>query len=386
MLIREYPAESEFANVLISLFVAVALFLKQFYFGVSGTLQMGDIVLLFAAFLCVKKNGIAIEEEDKPLLVFLFFVVIINALHSMVEGTFYTSSIFWIFNFIIIALLFRTMLQVDGFLESVRFAFRAVLITQLLIYIVGGGWIEYGRYFGTFNDPNQFGFYVLCSMMGQYAIDVIQKKNTNWLWIILAFFEITLSQSSGMLLGIVLFLTAYLFVATAQDNGMRRIYLFLLVCVCMGVVIFVFGNHIIELLLSLDNEALNRKLPRFTSDGYLNSYLKDRVIQRTVKAPWNFIYGSGEGNDVRFRMAEGFGKDAVFVNEMHSTMLALPFCYGIFPFCFMLLWLYYNLRNVNHRIFPVYFALILEAFTLANHRQYVFWFLFMLAAHRDAKE
>ena len=385
-MIGEYPAESEFENVLISLFAAAALFLKQFYFGMSGTLQMGDIVLLLAAFMCVKKNGIAIEEEDKPLLVFLFFVVIINALHSVFDGIFYSSSIFWIFNFIIIVFLFRPMLQVDGFLESVRFAFRAVLITQLLIYIAGAGWLEGGRYLGTFNDPNQFGFYVLCSMMGQYAIDVIQKKKTNWLWIIVAFFEITISQSSGMLLGIVLFLTAYLFVATTQDKGMQRIYLFILICVFMIAVAFVFRNSIVELLTSLDNDALNRKLPKIASDGYLNSYLKDRILQRTIKAPWNFIYGCGEGNFERFRAIEGYSKDAVLVHEMHSTMLALPYYYGLFPFCFVLLWLYYNLHHVNHRIFPVYFALILEAFTLANHRQYVFWLLFMLASHKDAKE
>ncbi len=63
---------------------------------------------------------------------------------------------------------------------------------------------------------------------------------------------------------------------------------------------------------------------------------------------------------------------------MHSTMIALCYYYGIMPYALFLKWLSDNLRDIPRRSVGVFIALILEAFTLANHRQPLFWTMFVM--------
>ena len=44
------------------------------------------------------------------------------------------------------------------------------------------------------------------------------------------------------------------------------------------------------------------------------------------------------------------------------------------------------LQDIGNYLWEIDAQMSEEAFTLANHRQYVFWLLFMLASHKDAKE
>ena len=100
--------------------------------------------------------------------------------------------------------------------------------------------------------------------------------------------------------------------------------------------------------------------------------MKDRSMLRILNDPKYLIYGSGEGNWSRWSMLrEG--------NEVHGTMIALLFYYGIIPYMLFIKWIKNNIGGIkNIKIIGVYIALIIEAFTLINHRQPFFWMIFVL--------
>lgn len=65
-------------------------------------------------------------------------------------------------------------------------------------------------------------------------------------------------------------------------------------------------------------------------------------------------------------------------NEVHSTMIGLLFYYGIVPYSFFVTWIVRNIKQ-QRRAIPIMLILILEAFTIINHRQPFFWMSFVLA-------
>ena len=112
---------------------------------------------------------------------------------------------------------------------------------------------------------------------------------------------------------------------------------------------------------------------------FIEGWASDRASTRIIKLPQYFLFGSGEvHNPVVVEISGDYG-------ELHMTMVAMLYYYGPIPYAFFLYWLYRNMRRIDWRTFGVYLAIIIEGFTLANHRQPFFWILFALAAHEGCK-
>lgn len=210
---------------IVAILFAIGLYIKEFYILPSGSLQIGDLLLLFAFAICLLAKRINLQHIDAPLFVFTFLAILINFIYYIVltDSSFMKYSLYLLFS-VIVVLLSRDILYNDIALKYSSFALKAALITQLVVRILGRGRFFFGRYSGTFNDPNQFGYYILMCVFSIYVISFLREEKQQILWIILGGFLITISQSSGMLLGFTIFFALYIWRVTGDQTNILKYF------------------------------------------------------------------------------------------------------------------------------------------------------------------
>lgn len=374
-------------NVLtiISIPFLIGIYLKQFYILPSGTLQLGDICFLISFILAFLFRKIKIYKIDMPIIYFVILAMIINTTYYLIytDTSFFVYSSYLLFSLIII-LTFRVIYDYSFFEKKILLVLKGALLTQVVINIFGFG-RDYGiiRYEGTFNDPNQFGYYILTSFFLLFLYSKINGTKLNIIWYFVCLFLIFQSASSGMLLGFAVFLVFSIFTPSFSP---KKIIKNIVIIFFMGTISFLLVVLFKELLnlylnLGINSNIGSRALSKFDVSGGNNiiiSFLSDRNMMHIIKVPYYFIFGSGEGFWSRFLFT-------AYIGELHSTMISLCFYYGIIPYLFFLKWLWNNLKNTQSKFVSVFIALIVEAFTLINHRQPFFWMLFVLANHTKLK-
>lgn len=369
----------------VTFFLSAGIYLKEFYITKSGTLQVGDMCFLIAFLFMILSFRVPLYKMDLWLIVFVTMAGTINLIYASIynNNSFITYTSYLIYSFFIVMI---TRLISDDYrtVHAMSVALKMALITQVAVSVSGKGKHVFGRYTGTFNDPNQFGYFVLSSLFLIIVIDEILKKKKSIGWIVIAAYLILLSQSSGMLLGLAIFVFLALWKSTFMDEWNPKnkflVRFLMIIIATMGAMFFiVLGGDIVN-LLATNISGFQRLIKRILTSSNIRtlvySFIKDRSITRVLRDPWPLLYGAGEGSWDRYTEK----------NEIHSTMISLCYYYGIIPYTIWLVWLKNNLKNISERLVCVYIALIAEAFTLANHRQPFFWMLLVFAAHPNCKK
>lgn len=382
----EIPATELF----VSLISGLGFFAKQFYVSASGSLQSGDILLMIAAIFAAVFFGIKLQKKDAPLLIFIIMTIVINIIYYLLTSDyrFFLSILFMIFNCIAVLLLFRTMLYSDSFLKTIKIVCKLVLLSQLVFLVTGiGKWAFLGsRYIGTFNDPNQYGFYVLSCFFCIYVISAINKEKMNLFWLILVAILILPSASTGMIATYLIFNIGFIVRLNSLDNkNINKKQTWAIIIFSLFVLlVFILYNQILAVLAQINIFGVGRIVARLTSSSTVHGlgveFFEDRGLTRIFEMPYYFLFGSGEGGWLRFKSINNEGY------EIHSTVIGLAFYYGIIPFCFLVKWVYSNMSKMVTSVMFVYIALFLEALTLINHRQPIFWLLLILAGHEGIKK
>ena len=374
----------------------IYLLLKPFYAFSSGGLQIGDIFLLIAFGLLVagswhvpnKRKVLAVAiQQHKLFILFVACTFIINSLYFIVypEFKFFLSSLYFVFNAMAI-ILFTLFFKDKLFLSKVGTIFKFNLLLQLAIWAIGIGRV-YGetRYMGTFNDPNQFGYYVLLSFFFVYIIDMILKKKHTYIFYALALFLIIQSGSTGMLLGIGAFSVLFAAIVIAKQLAspgklIRRIMHSLAIIAVLAVPLSVIVYSAIDLIprnTAPDEQktSIFKRVEEKTdkASGESDASLAvDRNLDMLLEYPHYMIYGAGEGAFGRFERAAHPG------NEVHSTFPSILFYYGIIPLLLLVTWLIRQLRGANWSMAVLYISLFVVSFVLLNQRQTLFWALIVL--------
>ena len=363
------------------LFLA-GVFLKQFYMEESGAFQIADMFMMaaFLVLLCFKQ--LFIQEIDKNLFLFVSCTFIINTfyLYFYKDGGISMSSGYLLYNFLII-IMFRTLALEPIFLSRFSLVLKLNLLTQLFLLFLhrdemGSG----GRWHGSFNDPNQFAFFVMSCFMMTVLCSQIFRNRFPLEWYLVSVILIAFSGSTGMVLGMVaMTATAILLPFFDQREKNEKIVIFVIV-ITIGAFLYLNRYLLLSLLeyRSNRNEVLHLAYMRIKEKvgrvSGLDGYLHERILYRIVRAPEYFIMGSGEERNDRVRWLSGEHL------EMHSTMIAMCYYYGIIPYMLFLGWIHRNLSGIPGKSVCVYVGIIAEAFTLANHRQPFFWIIFVLGS------
>ena len=198
----------------------IAVFLKQFYIFPSGNLGIAD--LFFAAacamtFYGAWKNRTKLfYREDIPWVIFPIFVAIINGIYFIRTSNreFPLHTMYWIYSACLIWM-FRTLYS-DGFMRGLCWICRINMVFQLLVLFSGRGRYFHeswggARFMGTFNDPNQFAFFIFTMMLVLFmgdrrkAIYTAKTRIGFWGMFLLGVFLIGKAKSTGMFVGLLVF-------------------------------------------------------------------------------------------------------------------------------------------------------------------------------------
>ena len=381
-LVVERPRTVTMSKI-ISLLTALGFFLKQFYWFDSGTMQVGDYVLFLAAGLCVYSFGFRFSRIDFPLYAFFLMTCVINGIYSVVYGEVFDGSFFLAFVCLLIACLFRPMLQEKGFLEAIQLSLRAALLLQIFLYVTNWGkWLDIWRYIGTFNDPNQYGYFIFSAFLGQHAIDVLKGKRLNLIWVAVAAVGVVSSGSSGMYLGMVVFLACFLLFGNDRKPFTKARFWWVIFLGVLLIVFLLFTKQIANWMQQSGIYLFQKNARRLNSSaGVFKEFIEDRAIDRVFKWPEYFLFGSGEGGWERFSLVRW-----PLYLEIHSTVITLAYSYGLIPYTILLIWVVRNLKHIRRGLLCVYVAFFVEALALVNHRQSIFWLIILIASHECAKK
>lgn len=393
---------------IISICLYIYLILKPFYINKSGNLQISDIFIVIAfVFLLLQKkkenNNTVIKRmlnEYKFFLLFILFVFFINIIGYLLYFTsdFIFSILYYIFIAIGIYVFIYKTTDIE-FLKNIYYISIFNIIEQFAIYMLGiGKYYSIGRYMGTFNDPNQFGFFIILMIAFIYTIKNILNKGSKIFIIsfLIGTFMIFESASTGMILAIftfiiIQFLCNFSNILKKFKKNSKKIFIAVII-VAIILLFFLIEYYTEPKVEDIVNEVIynniintsiyNRILGKFDKiDSSVMKILEDRHLEQIVDYPQYLIIGAGQGNYERFTSGRYYG-------EIHSTLPSILFYYGIIPFLVLLYWIYCNLNGVKLKQLSVYIAILVESFTLINQRQLLLWFLIIIANlyHREGEK
>lgn len=373
----------------------IYLLLRPFYLFSSGGLQIADGFLLLAFVLYFatswlssvgRRDLTAIMRQHKIFIIFVVMTFVVNGLYFIIypEIKFLLSSLYFVFNLLAI-IVFTAFLKDRVFLSRVGAIFKLNLSVQLLIWIADiGRYYSADRYMGTFNDPNQFGYFIFLSFLFVYVIDMILKKNRTYLYYILTLFLIVQSGSTGMLLGLGVFsVLAATYLLKKQLSSpyrlVQKIFIAMAAVAALSVPLTVIAFASFDVtklgIASLSNSSLfariEEKSDRATGETEV-SLLEDRNLDIMTEYPHLMLLGAGEGAFDRFEKAAHPG------SEIHSTFPAILFYYGVVPLLLLIVWMYNRLKGATWGILLAYLSLFSTSFILLNQRQALFWVFVVL--------
>ncbi len=379
------------------------LLLKPYYFFSSGNIQPADVflILAFASYIIYSRINPSIKKsisksinDNKEVVLFFALTLIINSVYFMVVGElkFIFSSLYYIFNLMAI-ISFAYFFKDKYFAKIIRSVFKFNLLIQLIVYILGvGRFYDASRYMGTFNDPNQFAFYVFISFLFIFMINIINKdKPISIGYLALTIALIISSGSTGMILGIVGFISVYLiyFIYNLSTRGrLIRPTLYLLTSIMMGTILVwilvpmptIQYSYNSLITMAHSNPVAGRVLQKSErASGEADvTLVEERGYDKILHYPEYVLYGAGEGAYSRFPISSS-------VNEIHATFPSILFYYGIIPFMVLASWLYKKIKTSQPVLLIPYAALIAESFTLLNQRQSLFWIFFLMGSAYTAR-
>lgn len=352
---------------------------------------MGSFVLMLCFIMHFK---VPVGEKDGLFFAFVGCIILINSVYMFIYGNdypgefrFHMSIVYYVYNLFIVITFRQLSLDID-FLRKLRLTFQAALIVQLVVAFTGMGRYGSMRYMGTFNDPNQCGFYIFASFLMIFIISHITKEGHPFIWYVVAFILIMRTVSTGMMLGMAVLLAVYVFLKISEFNKKSTIA-FMIVAGGLLVIFALYSEGLIRLPDSIVNTTMYQRViakvwsfgvgSNAVNSGGLRNLFVDRCWDRLLDYPTKILYGAGEGYYNRFPSARFTN------NEVHSSILGPLFYYGIFPCSIWFAWTVNQIKGIKRELWAAYLALIIESITLVNNRQPFFWMIFVLAGNFLAK-
>lgn len=286
----------------------------------SGQPQISHFILLVFAILVFVQIGGEFSVRLSGLVIFMFFTVwiVVRQIYFIGEGgpgSLFGSKhliavAFYIFNFIIFLSVFAfTERNPDSALRIAFYAFLAAVAVAVGAALIAGSSLrsedgELVRAVGSFNNPNQLGYFSLCAIGVLLLIWRATKVNQVYLWVGVAgcIYLCLLSLSKSAIISCAVYSLCML----AGVTGRKRVVFFFVFAVAVAALIrtdfseFQFASRLSTVGLDNDDSLEGR--------GY-------GLIFRGL--PY-FIFGSGEGY-----------AQMIIGHEVHSTFFSVAISYGI---------------------------------------------------------
>ena len=296
------------------------------------------------------------------------------------------------------------------FMRGVVLACSVNILVQAAVLFSGQGRYFHeswggSRFMGTFNDPNQFAFFLFTMFLVLFMAYCQRNRNGSgdtrqqillqgmfFLVSALVLFLIGCSKSTGVFLGLLVFFFVLLWQwlwDRMRHSGRRLAWQLGVIglTVAGGILLWQLWPSADFDISKTDYSLISRVQQKIwkLSNGNLADLLYDRSAERLVLESHYLLFGAGEGYFERF-IPWGFearlspGVFHVFhVNEIHSSFFDVWFSYGLIPMALLTYWIMKHAVRCSWRQRAAVIALLAESFTLMNLRQPFFWFILVLA-------
>lgn len=354
-------------DVKLLLFFAYLILIPIYAFP-SGGPQPSDYLMIILMLLVFFDKKHTLDKKFiqiyAPLLVFVYYVTLLNTMWVGITGEiqFFRASLFYIYNCLVFILMLKmyTLYGVALF-PIILFGLAISVLIELAILLMNYG--LFYRSIGSFNNPNQLGYYSVVSV-SVFSI-IIKEYKIGLLFevaIILFFlFVVVLSLSKAALLA-VLFNILFVFF---------KHFKYALLLSAFFVLSYFITDSSNPIVSKLDS-----RLSTFGTQHDDN--LIGRAYDRIWENPEYLLLGAGEGLTERFTHG-GINK------EIHSSLGSILFSYGILGFILFLVFLYLIYKNSKKE----YLIFIIPSFIYGTTHQGLrftfFWILLSVLVIMSAK-
>ncbi|OPL10020.1 MAG: hypothetical protein AVO34_12615 [Firmicutes bacterium ML8_F2] len=348
-----------------------------FYIMPSGLPQLADaiIALLLFPWAIVYINRIPQTVRSFTLLMLLFvfwvsIVSLVNALYLSKTGTLMPMA-WYAFNFLFILGLgaLAGFLSYGQYYLILRRVFYLSVVTTLILFLLT---FDFGvRPTGTFNNPNQVGYYgllIFCNIViASWATNHVSL--TCKIILVLAALICIMSFSLTATGALAVAIAGFFFLSKRPKLRVRTVFnLILFLLVFSGSAILFFTSAIGE-KVSGNWEARIGRIEQKTED-----VLTSRGYDRIVEYPQHVLFGAAERETWRFA-------ERATTHELHSTLGTLVFSYGIIGILLFLVMIGIVLWGAPFGIWLVIAAPLAYGFTHQGMRQPMFWMLLFITMY-----
>lgn len=334
-------------------FIAIATF--PIYLLPSGSVQISHGLLLLAV-VFMYANGHVVEMEHKELN----FAAIALLLWMLCRQFFYgfqVSSIelkpalFFLFNLITMYLLFNLVAKYRYRAISIIFyGTLAAILIALMYAVLGGinlraGSLESYRSAGSFNNPNQLGYFSICAAGILTVLWVRFGINTLLFYIgfAICLFLSVISLSKAAMLGIGL----YMLVFITPSSRYRVVSYTVLIVLISYLAASDFTDY--KFFDRINN--MNKENDGILARGYLLIFEMD----------WSLVVGEGEGYSKRI---------PEFHREFHSTFGNILLSYGVIgllPAVYLIWRLFAKIMNQQSIVFAIIILMPFMAYGITHN-------------------
>jgi hypothetical protein len=314
------------------------------YLFPSGIPQISHILLLIASFtyLISKKNKKI--KFNKALLMFLGYVL----LHEIVEEmNFPTGSIidglipaiYVLFNLIIFEIS-RDWLSNSKLSHKIfKYGMMAAVIVALMGVFILGFRLTFEkdglRAIGTFNNPNQLGYFSICIVSISALLffnSIINRMEFLILFLACVFMTIA-SLSKAAMLSIIMPICIFIWMFTPKTFYKKILYI-IVVLLSITLILSLYLNRSSLYISIIERYAFFHRIANIgsQSDDTLSSRGYDLLFEADA---FEFLFGYGSG-----RVSKLKGK------EVHSTLAGVMVNYGIFGFSFFIVFMTFWARKI----------------------------------------
>ena len=200
------------AEIFMIILMYMYFLLKPFYIMQSGGMQISDMFLA-GAFICFlvyrfQTKNFKINKSNKVFIIFALWACVVNGVYFLIHRHFdFIKSSLWYIFIAMFLLIVTECYQRKDVLKKIYNIMNINIIVQFAIWAFQIG-KKYGtiRYMGSFNDPNQYGFFIFMTILFLYTIEEILNLKPAYISYIIGLFLIYLSASTGSFIGVAIFL------------------------------------------------------------------------------------------------------------------------------------------------------------------------------------
>ncbi|MGV1045705.1 hypothetical protein [Limnohabitans sp.] len=328
----------------------VAVVFSPIYVYASGVTQPAHVVMLLAsvALIFLNRNRCQILIRENWLgVLFLGLVALINIAYAAYyqDKEFIVNTVYWLYGYLLLLAIILVARDAWVAVWTARFIGIALLLV-VLSYVLGwGGYTYWPRYEYFFNGPNQLAYYAIClflvyvavrrgklslDLYATYALMIFLVITTGGRSAYLAVAPIAvlllwMSRKSFLKMGLVLLIscsTSFIFEPLCLPaykpaaNGNQYVDCHVKPEPGTAESRFIASDTVIRMSdLSIEKEVTDNKS--------VHKQLLARGYLRFIDSPQYLLYGAGQGRDERFGEVDGY------VYEIHSSVMAVVFYYGI---------------------------------------------------------